>query len=96
MKLHKTIPPQFHAPNAGADQTDAQAVSDTAALRYAEWCGRQIADRFVLDTFVGTGTFGAVFRGSDLRFPGRLVAVKMGVGVPKQDHFSAKCDCLAS
>lgn len=87
MKPHKTIPPRFNAPTAGADPTDAQSLSDTAASRYAEWCGKQIADRFVLDAFVGTGTFGAVFRGSDLRFPGRVVAVKVGVGVLKQDHF---------
>ncbi|MEQ9411410.1 MAG: serine/threonine-protein kinase [Fuerstiella sp.] len=61
--------------------------AEEPATNFADWSGRLIAGRFHLETFVGTGTFGAVFKGSDHRFPGRDVAIKVGVGVPKHDHF---------
>jgi serine/threonine protein kinase len=50
--------------------------------------GRRYADRYELTRLLDSGGFGAVYEASDSKFPGRRVAVKLGMAVTSERAFS--------
>ena len=73
---------QAIASGRSAADVDFAALSNVSLLR-----GRVIKDRYILDEHVAEGGFGAVFKGTDKRFPGKPVAIKLALDSETQKYF---------